>query len=396
MINNSGSNNGYGDFTNMIAPVKRDQFVQGFLSGLVPYPEYEYYRIWIDYNHDNDFDDAGEMVVDLYSDFSGFVAFDFVVPTAAPLGPARMRVIMSHDNPPTPCGVYARGETEDYTVMIGDNSVIPPPVPSGLGVTNITQSSALFSWTPDNTAASYNLRYKKATETTWTIANVSTTALNVPGLSASTAYDYACQAVGTIGPSGYGATQAFTTASVILPITGVQMKAKRQGANVLVNWSTQSEQNSSLFDVERSYDGINFINIGQVQAAGNSTYVLNYQFTDINAAKGLIFYRLKLVDVDARYTYSLVSVVAKADGQMQGFLVYPNPASATVHVALPEAADRNMQLQVINQLGQQVQSSTINKGTQLITVDISKLPKGMYTIRMAGSEPAQAKQLMIL
>lgn len=391
----SGRDNGYGDFTNVVMSFTRNQNVQGYLSGLIPYPESEYYSIWIDYNHNNVFTDAGEEVVALYSDFS-LISFNFTVPSNAMFGTTRMRVIMSHDSPPTPCGNYARGETQDYTVVINGIGGVPPPIPIGLNATNITTASARIYWTQDSTAASYNLRYKKVTETTWTIAPLTDTTISLPGLSSITNYDYAVEALGSVGNSGYTATQSFTTLGAPLPINGVDMAAMRKGANVLLNWSTQSEQNSSLFDVERSYDGINFIKIGQVQAAGNSTYVLNYQFTDINAAKGLIFYRLKLVDVDARYTYSLVSVVAKADGQMQGFLVYPNPASTTVHIALPEAADRNMQLQVINQLGQLVQSSTVSKGTQLITVDISKLPKGMYTIRMAGSELAQAKQLMIL
>ncbi len=65
----SGRDNGYGDFTNIVMSFTRNQNVQGYLSGLVPYPEYEYYSIWIDYNHNNDFTDAGEEVVALYSDF---------------------------------------------------------------------------------------------------------------------------------------------------------------------------------------------------------------------------------------------------------------------------------------------------------------------------------------
>ncbi|MBL0201575.1 MAG: fibronectin type III domain-containing protein [Chitinophagaceae bacterium] len=70
----SGRDNGYGDFTNIVMTFTRDQYVQGYLSGLVPYPEYEYYSIWIDYNHNNDFTDAGEEVVTLYTDFTGLLS----------------------------------------------------------------------------------------------------------------------------------------------------------------------------------------------------------------------------------------------------------------------------------------------------------------------------------
>ncbi|MBK8496554.1 MAG: fibronectin type III domain-containing protein [Chitinophagaceae bacterium] len=189
----------------------RDQYVQGYLSGLVPYPEYEYYSIYIDYNHNNDFTDAGEEVVTLYTDFTGLISFNFTVASNALLGTARMRVIMSHDSPPTPCGVYPRGETQDYTVLIGDNSTTPPAIPAGVNVDNITNSKCKVFWSPDNTAASYNLRYKRLTETTWTIASITDTTITIPGLASITDYNYACEAVGSAGRSGFTATQAFTT-----------------------------------------------------------------------------------------------------------------------------------------------------------------------------------------
>ncbi len=396
VVNNSGRDNGYGDFTNVVIPFTRNQNVQGYLSGLVPYPEYEYYSIWIDYNHNNDFTDAGENVVTLYTDFTGLIAFNFTVPSLAPLGPTRMRVIMSHDNPPTPCGVYARGETEDYTVLINDSNTVPPPVPTGLNVTNITNTSAAFYWTPDNNASSYHLRYKKTTETIWTVASVNTPSVTVPaGLSANTAYNYACESVGTIGPSGYSATQTFTTTGIVLPINGIDIKARRQGANVLVSWNTQSEQNSAWFDVERSYNGIDFTKIGQVNAAGNSSNIRNYQFTDVNASKGLIFYRLKMVDADAGYRLSQVMVVAKTDDHRQEFLLYPNPATSNVSIVLNEAAAEDMQLLIINQVGQMVRTTRIIKGMQVIKLDVSELPKGIYVVTFTGINPVVENRLII-
>ncbi len=391
----SGRDNGYGDFTNIVMTFTRDQYVQGYLSGLVPYPEYEYYSIWIDYNHNNDFTDPGEEVVTLYSDFSGFISFNFIVPPNAPLGPTRMRVIMSHDSPPTPCGVYARGETQDYTALIGDTSTVPPAVPIGLNASNITTASARIYWTPDNTAASYNLRYKKNTETTWTIASISDTTLTVPGLSSITDYNYAVEAIGGVGNSGYTATQTFTTLGVPLQIDGVEMTATRQGTNVLVSWTTQSEQNSARFDVERSDDGVYFTKVGQVQAAGFSTNLRSYRFTDINVAKSLLFYRLKMVDADGSYKLSTIKVVAKTDAAMQEFLLYPNPAVSYVKIILIEPATKALQLQVTNQMGQIVKSDRVSTGTQLITLDVSQLPKGIYAVVLRGNDAVQVKKLIV-
>lgn len=393
--NVSGNNNGYADFTNISAPLTRNQLVQGYLSALVPFPEYEHYGIWIDYNHDNDFNDAGEDAVTLYTDFTGLISFNFTVPSGAPLGAARMRVVMSHDNPAAPCGVYARGETEDYTVIINDGSTTPPSVPTGLNVFNITSSGATFSWTPDATAASYNLRYKRQTETTWTIAPSALPSIDIPGLAAATGYDYAVEAVGSAGRSGYTATQAFTTLGPILPITGLDLSARRQGANVLLSWTTMAEQNSARFDIERSVDGIHYTAVGQVPAAGYSASLRSYRFTDMDVAKSILFYRLKMVDADGNYKLSDIRVVAKADTDIQAFLLYPNPAVADVHIVLTKAATKEMQLQVINQAGQVVKTIRVNKGWQLIHMDVSKLGKGIYIVKLTGNQTTQVKKLVI-
>ena len=390
----SGRDNGYGDFTNIVMSFTRNQNVQGYLSGLVPYPEYEYYSIWIDYNHNNDFTDAGEEVVTLYTDFSGLLSFNFTVPSSAPLGTTRMRVIMSHDNPPTPCGVYPRGETEDYTVVINDTSTVPPPVPAGLSVSNITNSSATFTWTPDINAASYQLRYKKATETTWTLAPVNVTAITIPGLSAVTDYNFSCAAISSIGTSGYGATQNFRTTGGVLPVHVIDVKACRKGPAVLVNWSTGSEQNSAWFQMERSYNGFDFLPIGQVPAAGYSNSTIQYQFTDNSAAGTVLFYRIKLVDADGRFQYSKLVKLAKAGSQQQGFTLYPNPAVNTFSVALTEIATADMHIQVINELGQIVSAARLVKGAQLIQFDISKLTKGIYAVRLTGTNTMQVQKLI--
>jgi hypothetical protein len=119
VINQTMSNNGYADFTNLVATVTQGTTMYGYLSpGTTPYGLMENYSIWIDYNHDNDFTDAGEQVVNISSDLGGYIGVNFTVPTNAVPGTTRMRVTIKNGSPPSPCGLYPRGETEDYTVNI--------------------------------------------------------------------------------------------------------------------------------------------------------------------------------------------------------------------------------------------------------------------------------------
>jgi chitodextrinase len=79
----------------------------------------EAYRVYIDYNRDGDFVDAGESVFSRARTTTTPVSGSFTVPTTAALGATRMRVIMRYNTTPTtPCGTFDFGQVEDYTVNI--------------------------------------------------------------------------------------------------------------------------------------------------------------------------------------------------------------------------------------------------------------------------------------
>lgn len=77
----------------------------------------EYWKVWIDWNRDGDFLDAGEQIVNRTSNSSGTLSTTFTVPSTAVLGVTRMRVSMSDANQNS-CGSFAYGEVEDYTINI--------------------------------------------------------------------------------------------------------------------------------------------------------------------------------------------------------------------------------------------------------------------------------------
>ena len=115
--NNSGNNYGYGDFTNVGTQLHRGRSADVKLTpGFIGSTYSEAWRIWIDINQDEDFNDAGELV------FSGgpsasAVSGTLSIPNSALLGKTRMRVAMRYYSAPNACGTFT-GEVEDYTVEI--------------------------------------------------------------------------------------------------------------------------------------------------------------------------------------------------------------------------------------------------------------------------------------
>ena len=79
----------------------------------------EYFKVYIDYNQNGVFTDAGELVVNAAASSAATTrSFGFTVPASAKSGNTRLRVVLSDASATTSCGTYSYGETEDYTLTV--------------------------------------------------------------------------------------------------------------------------------------------------------------------------------------------------------------------------------------------------------------------------------------
>jgi hypothetical protein len=121
-INNStgASSGGYADYTS-----QSTNLTQGDNYTITVTPTWtgtlynEGYSVWIDYNHDGDFSDAGEQVWSQAASQTTPVSGSFAVPNSTYVGATRMRVTMQYNAIPASCGSFNYGEVEDYTVNLG-------------------------------------------------------------------------------------------------------------------------------------------------------------------------------------------------------------------------------------------------------------------------------------
>lgn len=130
-----------------------------------------------------------------------------------------------------------------------------------------------------------------------------------------------------------------------LPVVLTSFTATKSGDDVLLDWETASEKNSSHFEVERSPDGELFEKVGRVSAAGNSHIAQSYSFSDRQAGQkfgGTLYYRLHQVDTDGFSEYSPVRRV-ELPAPLSGFRrVFPNPFEGELNVGL--LTDKSMEV----------------------------------------------------
>ncbi|WP_162903013.1 Ig-like domain-containing protein [Taibaiella koreensis] len=180
-------------------------------------------RIWVDWNQDNDFSDAGELAYNpLVTSFGGYTG-TITVPATAVTGTTRMRVgsnsaATSPIPPPADaCTTVTYGEFEDYGLAI---SVTPAicMAPASPGATAITSTSATLDWGQAGTPAQWQIKYGStgfnvSTGGTSVYTTVKPYTLNPP-LSPATAYDYYVRAICAPGDtSAWSVVSSFTTAN---------------------------------------------------------------------------------------------------------------------------------------------------------------------------------------
>lgn len=123
VINNSGNNDGYAEFTDAAITMEQGNTINFSIT-----PGYEgtiyaeYYKIWVDFDQDGTFGTQAELVYESPESVEGTTTGTFTIPTGILSGSTRMRISMKwieNDNtPPDACDTFTYGEVEDYCVLI--------------------------------------------------------------------------------------------------------------------------------------------------------------------------------------------------------------------------------------------------------------------------------------
>ena len=158
-----------------------------------------------------------------------------------------------------------------------------------------------------------------------------------------------------------------------LPVTLLSFEATKEEERALLTWSTSQEINNHYFQVQRSDDGIHFYDLGKVLGNGTTTTTQYYSFTDDKPFQGTTYYRLKQVDFDGKWEYSVIRAVF-----MKGtWQVFPKPASDVIYIVAPLLEEGNNTYSLFNLAGQALESGTFAAQK---TLDLSRYANGFYIL----------------
>ncbi|MBI5917411.1 MAG: T9SS type A sorting domain-containing protein [Bacteroidetes bacterium] len=132
LLNDSGNDGGYADFTDLYAEAAQNQpvavvLVPGFTDG-----EYkENWRVWVDFNNNKTFGED-ELVFEA-GPSADLVFGTFDLPESLEAGKYGMRVSMRYGGFPQPCGNIGWGEVEDYVLTVIEGQIGGGDLGGGVG-----------------------------------------------------------------------------------------------------------------------------------------------------------------------------------------------------------------------------------------------------------------------
>jgi len=183
-----------------------------------------------------------------------------------------------------------------------------------------------------------------------------------------------------------------------LPVTILSFTAKKKTNDAaLLVWSTASEINSDRFVIERSSDAVTYIKIAEVTAAGNSSSIRHYQFIDNSPMEGYNYYRLRMVDIDGKFSLTPSRVLNFNDETLQKLSCYPNPTTGKFTVEWDKKlSEHRLVINIFDSKGSVVKQYKIDQGSLNTThCDISGLPRGTYFIHLSTTLVQSGSRLIL-
>jgi len=200
-------------------------------------------------------------------------------------------------------------------------------------------------------------------------------------------------AAGTIGSVTFSDVAACDVYGYVLPVKLISFNAILKDAKVALAWTTEWEEKSSHFEIEKSIDGRNYSSIATVFSAGNSADRTNYNYNDaLSGNVSVIYYRLKMVDVDKKYTYSGVEIIRIAQETASFKLnTYPNPAGNELRITIPSTwRDKKVRFELYDANGKLTGYMEKNNAGQTETIAMKEMSAGFYVLRATmGGEAAR-------
>ncbi len=320
-------------------------------------------------------DDGGKYFV---TDGAGALTIRSVDPNAAQKFPVGPSAAFYH-----PAIITNTGATSsNYTVRV--SSTTPPCVTAA--------NSVNATWDISRSAATGTIDLVLDYGTASTGVNYSAASAQIVHCN-GTGVDYADGSVtGTVATgNNFANFSPFGIASTfVLPVTLGKISGSTTKSGNVISWASFAEIAVNGYSVQRSTDGINFVDIAFVNSKsinGNSSVKLEYSYTDATAPAGKVYYRLLVSDNQARATFSNTVVLSSSAKQLNIEKVVSGAGYSNALVSVFSPASGKMNIMIVDANGRTVfnEMRSVNSGVNQMNLNVSNLGSAVYYLVISGN-----------
>lgn len=174
-----------------------------------------------------------------------------------------------------------------------------------------------------------------------------------------------------------GAITFYRNTSSLLPLNLLGFNGNKEAGFNHLQWQTSSEINTKQFELETSSDGIQFTKIATINAAGSGNN--NYSYKDNTLYSSKVYYRLKMVDNNGRFTYSQKIWI---NSELTAIIsIYPNPATDALNINIGSNKLLKTNAALFDATGRLMQNILITANQ--LQINLQPFAKGLYTLKFA-------------
>jgi hypothetical protein len=179
----------------------------------------------------------------------------------------------------------------------------------------------------------------------------------------------------------------------LLPIDLLVWDAVIKEKKVYFKWITAHESNNEFFEIERSYDAVNWNSKEKIPGKGNSNDVNHYYYVDNLPLPGISYYRLKQTDFDGVNKFSKTKIIRNFDNDI---IFYPNPVSVFLHYSVVDPGN-NYFIQIFTSSGQLVESHTVPEFALYENkINLQNLEKGIYILKYINMQNFHSRVIRLV
>jgi hypothetical protein len=165
-----------------------------------------------------------------------------------------------------------------------------------------------------------------------------------------------------------------------------------------LNWTTNANSGTEYFEVQHSIDGANFSTVGKIIAQPTDDPSSNYSFNEnISIVKtAFIYYRLKIKMSNKSIVYSNI-IRLNLPIHQNDVLLFPNPASNNVQLALSSDKKQELKMLVYDFTGVLIETKSflLKQGTNVFPINTDSWKPGAYVVQLITGNQTIHKKLIV-